>query len=159
MPKDKHNQLDDSLTLNIDLAPTILAAAGIEPDPGMQGRDIADIYLPPIQERAKDDNDGGDARAKAAVETDPWRHEFFYEFPSQSDKIMPSNSALVQHGYKYIYWPRYKFEQFFNLTADPLEQDDVINKTEYKSLIDEFRTRHDQYKKEVGKAYTKSGKK
>ena len=48
MPLSKRNTLEDSFTLNIDLATTILGAAGITtPHPEMQGRDIADLYLPP----------------------------------------------------------------------------------------------------------------
>ena len=45
MPKEKHNTLDGSLTLNIDLNPTILGAAGIKPPDAVQGQNIADLYL------------------------------------------------------------------------------------------------------------------
>jgi arylsulfatase A-like enzyme len=37
MPASKHGRTDDSVTLNIDLAPTFLAAAGINAPAGMQG--------------------------------------------------------------------------------------------------------------------------
>ena len=45
MPKDRRGSTRDDFTLNVDLAPTMLAAAGIAPPPTMQGRDIAPLYL------------------------------------------------------------------------------------------------------------------
>ena len=36
---------NDAFTLNIDLAPTILAAAGIETPEKMMGRDMSPLYL------------------------------------------------------------------------------------------------------------------
>lgn len=149
MPQHFRGRLDDSLTLNVDLAPTILGAAGIEPPPRMQGRDFSEIYLPPLKERNNNDSNDSKKVQEPAVAKDPWRTEFFYEFPSMNDKILPSNSAVVRHDLKYIYWPRYKFEQFFNETADPLEENDVINMTEYADVIEGFRQRHAKYKKEV----------
>ncbi len=41
----KHGETNDDFTLNVDLAPTILATAGISPLPKMQGHDIAPLYL------------------------------------------------------------------------------------------------------------------
>ena len=42
---EKQGTTDDSFTLNINLAETILGAANISPPKIMQGRDIADLYL------------------------------------------------------------------------------------------------------------------
>jgi arylsulfatase len=58
MPESLHGTTDDSFTLNVDLAPTILGAAKLQPPRVMQGRDISDIYLRP--------------------DSPPWRQEFFY---------------------------------------------------------------------------------
>ncbi|KAL3935932.1 MAG: hypothetical protein SGARI_002766, partial [Bacillariaceae sp.] len=71
MPSDRINTINDDLTLNIDLASTVLGAAGIEPPPSMQGRNMADLYL----SHSKDDS-----------EQKPWRKEFFYEFPLKQGK-------------------------------------------------------------------------
>ena len=46
MPKEKRGTVDDSFTLNVDLAETILGAAGLPPHERMQGRDMSDLYLP-----------------------------------------------------------------------------------------------------------------
>jgi arylsulfatase len=151
MPEDQRNKLRDELTLNIDLAPTVLGAAGIEVPSTMQGRDFAELYLPANEDEEQQQEGSSKKNQKTTTIADlkPWRTEFYYEFPSASDRIMPSNSAVVRHDIKYIYWPRYKFEQLFNLTEDALEQDDVVNKTEYASILKELRVKHEKYKKEV----------
>eukprot|EP00978_Attheya_sp_CCMP212_P024849 scaffold78745_cov41-Attheya_sp.AAC.1 len=59
------------LTLNIDLAPTILSAAGIEVPEFMQGRDISDLYL-------HTNNTGGGGEGVSP----PWRTDFLYEHQS-----------------------------------------------------------------------------
>ena len=110
MPVERHNTLDDSFTLNIDLATTIVKAAGLKKSSVMQGRDISDLYLKP--ETMK-----------------PWREEFFYEFKVGNTKSMPANTALVRKKFKYIHWTRYKYEQLFDLETDPLEMNDVVNET------------------------------
>eukprot|EP00545_Synedropsis_sp_CCMP1620_P005257 CAMPEP_0119006488 /NCGR_PEP_ID=MMETSP1176-20130426/2318_1 /TAXON_ID=265551 /ORGANISM="Synedropsis recta cf, Strain CCMP1620" /LENGTH=458 /DNA_ID=CAMNT_0006958401 /DNA_START=75 /DNA_END=1448 /DNA_ORIENTATION=+ len=80
MPKDKVGTVNDDFTLNIDLASTILAAAGVKQPDVMQGRNIADLYLT----------------------SDPkWRNEFFYEHPVHlSSRIIPASTALVRKNYK-----------------------------------------------------------
>ena len=72
MPKEKVGTLDDSFTLNIDLAETILGAAGIKPPDVMQGRDISDLYLRT--------NEKNDYHNSASVHKEPWRKDFFYDF-------------------------------------------------------------------------------
>jgi arylsulfatase A-like enzyme len=45
MSPEKKGTINKEFTLNIDLAPTILSAAGIEASDFMQGRDISELYL------------------------------------------------------------------------------------------------------------------
>jgi arylsulfatase A-like enzyme len=123
MPEEKQNTLDDSFTLNIDLARTIIGAAGLRPDSGMQGRDMSELYIE--QEGKK-----------------PWRSEFFYEYKLDNGNAIPMSTALVRKDYKYIHWPQFKYEQLFHLATDPLEQKDIVNVTEYASLLEEMRVRH-----------------
>lgn len=132
MPKKKHGSTNDEFALNIDLAPTMLGAARILPSDVMQGRDISDLYL---ERKPKE-----------------WRQEYFYEFPginhpaTQIDSCLPSNTALVRKGMKFIQWTAHSVEQLFNLTGDPLEMNDVVNRPEYKEVLGEMRTRHDELK-------------
>ena len=122
MPADKANTLNDALTLNVDLAPTILGAAGVQVPPQWQGRDIADLYL------------------KEPLDPSPWRQEFFYEFPVA--RLTLKSSAVVRHDIKYIYWGKYKYEELFNLTEDPMEQKNVWSDPKYATILEELRARH-----------------
>ena len=126
MPKDKIGSINDDFTLNIDLASTILGAAGVSQPGVMQGRDISDLYL----------------------KSDPkWRDEFFYEHPVHLEtSVIPASTALVRKKYKFMTWPDYKMEQLFDLDADPLELQDLINSTALLGVVTEMRTRHNLLK-------------
>ena len=77
MPTNLHGTTNDEFTLNVDLAPTILGAAGLKPPAVMQGRDISDLYLRP--------------------DSPPWRTEFFYEHPVHLHKdVIPASTGLVR---------------------------------------------------------------
>lgn len=119
MPVEERGTTNDALTLNVDLAPTILAAAGIAAPPGMQGCDLAPLYL--------------------RKET-PWRTEFFYEHPTITNiNRIPSSEALVRKDIKYIVWPDFGREQLFDLAKDPQETADVIADPEYAGRLAELR--------------------
>jgi arylsulfatase A-like enzyme len=122
MPAAARGTTNDKLTLNVDLAPTILAFTGIKAPDTMQGRDIAPLYL---------------------SETKPtWRTEFFYEhatLPGKAD--IPGSKALVRKDWKYFYWPDANLEQLFHLTADPFEENDLASDPAQKDRLVEMRTR------------------
>jgi len=126
MPVDKAGMVNEDLTLNLDLAPTILSAAGIQPPPEMMGRDMANLYL---QEDAN------------------WRTEFFYEHPMHTHKTyIPASEALVRKDYKYFFWPDFQLEQLFDLKNDPYEERDIINETEYATILNDMRNRFTELK-------------
>ena len=154
MPQSKHNTLDGSLTLNIDLHPTILGAAGITPPLEVQGRNIADLYLSPSNNDSSNDNNNEQSTPLTTTSPDkisggPWRDEFFYEFPIDMGKTMPMSTAVVRKDLKYIYWPQFKYEQLFNLTDDPLELMDVFHDDRYTTVLAELRERHAQMIEQV----------
>jgi arylsulfatase A-like enzyme len=147
MPKSKHGTRNDEFTLSVDLAPTILAAAKI-PVPGfMQGRDIADLYLP--------------TRNQDPVK---WRQDFFYEY-NRGDPItakghkgtnwIDASFALITKEWKYIYWPEHKYEQIFHRSVDPYEMTDVLNPLNASNIFrageiySDLRTRYKVLKKWV----------
>ena len=114
---------DDHLVLNVDLAPTILAAAGIPAPATMQGRDLAPLHL------------------ESSAPTD-WRTEFFYEHPTIKDtSFIPSSQALVRPAEKYLFWPDFDHEQLFDLAADPYELDDLAADPSRSSKLIELRQR------------------
>ncbi len=143
MPKDKVGTLDDSFTLNVDLAETILGAAGVKPNELMQGRDISDLYMPNNKKDKYHDS--------FSVKSQPWREDFFYEFPYDDERSIPSSTALIRKKWKYINWPRKEREQLFNLEEDPLEVDDLYNRTDAKtvSFLQLLRKRHDKLRQKL----------
>ena len=127
MDKTKRGGTDDAYALNVDLAPTILAAAGMKAPPTMQGRDIAPLYL--------------------AANRPGWRTEFFYEHAIIKDKnFIPASEALVRKDWKYLVWPDFGTEQLFNLTSDPIEENDLAADPAQKDRLAEMRGRFAELK-------------
>ena len=144
MPKEKIGTTDESLTLNVDLAETILGAAGLQPHPTMQGRDISDLYL------------------SKQYEAEEWRNDFLYEFDLGGTDIERS-SALVSKKYKYVRLNDAIFEsipdeniieELFDLDADPLELDNLLKqnidkKFPNEDIIGEMRKRMKSLKDKI----------
>ena len=139
--------LSDAMTLNVDLAETILGAAGIKPDPSMQGRDISDIYLPKL-----------DKRGVPLLERNPWRKDFFYEFlVPEEENLIPPSTAVVGKEWKYIRWndknpndrDKAVSEQLFHLVSDPLELNDLSKNETYSTILGQLRYRFVQLSNEV----------
>jgi arylsulfatase len=129
MNKDTRGMTDDHFTLNVDLAPTILAFTGIEAPKTMQGKDMSRLYI-------------GHENKKIA-----WREEFFYEHAQLNNKdFIPASEALVRKGWKYFYWPAFETEQLFNIVEDPREENDLAKDPKYADKIAEMRVRFKELK-------------
>ena len=103
------------------------AAAGMKAPPTMQGRDIAPLYL--------------------AANRPGWRTEFFYEHAIIKDKnFIPASEALVRKDWKYLVWPDFGTEQLFNLTSDPIEENDLAVDPAQKDRLAEMRRRFAELK-------------
>jgi arylsulfatase A-like enzyme len=127
MPAEKRGGTNDDFTLNVDLAPTILAATGIKAPATMQGRDIAPLYL--------------------AAEKPAWRDGFFYEHAViKNVDFIPASEALVTKNWKYFYWPDFKLEQLFHVEADPFEENDLARESAHAARLAEMRTRFAELK-------------
>lgn len=126
-PQSAHGITDDALALNVDLAPTILAAAGIPAPVTMQGADLAPLYCSPTRPE--------------------WRSEFFYEHATiQNIHFIPSSEALVRKDWKYFFWPDFKTEQLFHLETDPQEEGDLAGDPSQQKRLAEMRTRFNELK-------------
>jgi arylsulfatase A-like enzyme len=133
MPARKRGTTDDALTLNVDLAPTILGAAGVAPPAGMQGRDLSPLYL-----------------SSSSAPRTPWRTEFLYEHPTIRDKdFIPASEALVTRDWKFIAWPEFGVEQLFDLRNDPLEERDAVGDPANRARVEEMRARLDTMRREA----------
>ena len=103
---------NSELTLNIDLAPTLLSAANIPVPSVMQGRDMATMYM--------------STESMAQEGRQNWRKEFLYEFHDDNPTI-PNSIALVGHKFKYIFWDEHNYTQYFDLSSDPYEEYDLYH--------------------------------
>jgi len=118
----KRGTTNDALALNVDLAPTILAATGIAAPSTMQGADLAPLYL--------------------AKENPEWRTEYFYEHAIIRNKdFIPASEALVRKDWKYFFWPDFGLEQLFNVEADPFEETDLAKDPAQAARLKEMRDR------------------
>ncbi|MCU0797397.1 MAG: sulfatase [Akkermansiaceae bacterium] len=130
LPGEKRGGTRDPFALNVDIAPTILAAAGIDAPERMQGSDLSPHYL-------RDDPPA-------------WRSEFFYEHAVfKNASFIPASEALVRKDWKYFYWPNHKLEQLFHLAEDPFEETDLAPDPAHKATLREMRERFQQLKAEA----------
>ena len=127
MPAAQRGQTNDDLTLNVDLAPTFLAAAGIAAPARMQGRDLPSLYL--------------------ASNAPAWRTEFFYEHATiKNIHFIPSSEALVRKDVKYLYWPDFQHEELFDLTADRAETHNLAAAPNQATTLASLRSRFAELK-------------
>ena len=123
----KAGKTNDDFVLNVDVAPTILAALGFKKPENMQGRNFAPLYL------------GGEQK--------PWRKEFFYEHATlRNANFIPASEALVRKDFKYFYWPEQKVEQLFDIKNDPREENDLVTSPEHQERLKEMRKRFAELK-------------
>jgi len=114
-----HPRVNDNLTLQIDIAPTVLAAAGVESDTTMQGRSLQPLLTGTVAQ---------------------WRDSFLIEY--QPDErpfswlLDMSYVAVRQRNLKLIHWLRYPQEaELYDLANDPYEQHNVIDASAYAARL------------------------
>jgi arylsulfatase A-like enzyme len=127
LPRERRGLVTQALGLNIDVAPTVVAAAGLAVSPRMQGIDLARVYL----------SDEAGAR----------RDEFFYEHPTitSRDRI-PTSMAVVGRDWKYVSWPEFNYEQLFDLGNDPGEIVNLAADPAARARLSEYRGRLDAWR-------------
>ena len=52
---------------------------------------------------------------------------------------IPPSEAPVRKDWKYMYWLEAKYEQLFNRTADPREENDLARDAQHAAKLDELR--------------------
>lgn len=130
MSGDKRGTTNDDFVLNIDLAPTILNFTGNKPPQRMQGEDFAPLYL--------------------AAEKPKWRDEFYYEHPTIRNKdFIPASEAVVRKDRKFCYWPEFEFEEYFDLSADPLEERNGVQEEKYAADVEVLRGKLKEWRERV----------
>jgi arylsulfatase A-like enzyme len=124
-PASVRGKTNDEFVLNVDLAPMLLAAAGVPAPEAMQGRDFSPLYL-----------------ASGQPAQPAWRDEFFYEHATiRNTDFIPSSQALVRKDVKYIWWPDFKHEELFDLRHDPHETHNLAADPAQRAVLEELRER------------------
>ncbi|MBP2830653.1 sulfatase [Aquimarina sp. U1-2] len=124
----------DKKVLNIDIAPTILSMAHVTTPITMQGKDLTKLIENPEIE---------------------WRDAFFYEHLWQSSEhyYIPSTEGLVWKDKKYMKYfmnqntDEIIFEELYDLSKDPNETNNLIDKSEYKPLEKKVKEKYTAVKK------------
>ena len=111
----------DSLIQNIDVAPTILHAAGIEKPDHMQGMSLIPLLQGKIQ---------------------TWRDKIFYEYYWEFDfPQTPTMHGVRTNRYKLIrYHGVWDTNELYDLQEDPHEMNNLIASPEHQALIEELTT-------------------
>ena len=109
------------MVANIDIAPTILEAAGLKAPAHMDGRS----FLPLAQRKPI-----------------PWRDALLYEYYWERNfPQTPTMHAVRGDRYKYIrYQGLWDIDEFYDLQVDPQETRNLIRSTQHQQLINQFNT-------------------
>jgi arylsulfatase A-like enzyme len=109
------------MALNIDMAPTLLEAAGIKPHASMQGRSLAPLLN---------------------GENPAWRKEWFYEHTFTNGWI-PSTEGVRTENRKYTRYISTEplFEELFDLDKDPREERNLAGEPAHRTQLDALRAR------------------
>lgn len=131
-------QVATGMTLNVDIAPTLLTAAGVEVPKTMHGRSLLQLVTP--SDKSK-----------------PWRDAWYYEyheFPDVSHNVVKHRGVRTEQ-YKFIHYyePPFKFAQeyeLYDLKADPEERVNLVNRPKFKATVDEMKAKLEKLREELG---------
>ena len=113
-----HRVVEDEV-LNIDIAPTIFGFAGLRQPQSWQGVNLA-----------------GYTKAASPAKS---RVDFLCEHLWKVD-IIPSSEGFRTKKWKYFrYREDLKHEELYDLSKDPLEKNNLVNETKYKSVLMDMR--------------------
>lgn len=115
------------MALNIDIAPTILAMAGVHIPKTMQGKSLT-----------------GFVTGKT-----PERKEFFYEHHYEKAPQLPQSEGLVTPTFKYLKYIEYGYEELYHTSKDPHEKRNLASDKRYKRQLASLRLKYLLWKKAV----------
>jgi arylsulfatase A-like enzyme len=126
LPAAARGKRRSEMTLNIDLAPTLLRLAGVPVPPVMQGRDL----LPLVR-----------------GERTSWRGEWFYEHMFTARGRIPPSEGIRTSRWKY---GRYldiepRFEELYDLERDPRETRNLAREESSRPRLEKMRARREAW--------------
>jgi len=110
------------LVQNIDIAPTVLEAAGAQPPTHMAGRSILPLL---------------------AGKKTPWRSEVFYEYYWEANfPQTPTTFGVRTDRYKLIHYHGvWDTDELYDVLNDPDERNNLIDRPEHRTLVADLRKR------------------
>ena len=113
------------MTLNIDVCPTILSAAGLEAPACTNGRDLMPL---------------------ARGESPAWRREWFYEHLFEHPGV-PKSEGVHAGDWKYFVFPEADppHEEMYHLAVDPRETVDLAGSAEHAGTLAQLRARRETW--------------
>ena len=118
----KAGTIRDELTLNIDVAPTLLELAGVPSQIAPEGRSLVPLLKAPRSE---------------------WRESFLIEY--YSDKVFP---RMYKMGYKAVRTERWKYihyleldgmDELYDLKTDPYEMRNIIKRRDAAKILEHMK--------------------
>src|SRR5262249_54769221 len=112
---------DSHLVLNIDLAPTLAAFAGVAPTSPVDGLSFAPFL------------DG----------TAAWRSDFLFEWWNFTDGGLPTYAGVRGERFKYMRYENVSPFELYDLAADPLELENLAGDAGSEPIVAELEGRLD----------------
>lgn len=127
--KIKPGSVSKSMVLNLDFAPTMLAAAGVNVPADMQGRS----FLPLLEGRTPAN----------------WRRAMYYRYYHPGHHNVAAHYGIRTDRYKLIYFNKLNQWELYDLQKDPLEMKNVYNDASYRKILEQLKKELYRLKKEV----------
>jgi arylsulfatase A-like enzyme len=125
----KPSSVNTNMILNVDFAPTFLAAAGLPTPPDMQGRS----FLPLLEgKRVKD-----------------WRTSMYYRYYHPGDHNVAAHYGIRTERYKLIYYNKLDQWELFDLKSDPREIKNVYADPGHREIVKRLKDELYRLKKQL----------
>ncbi|GAB3918111.1 sulfatase family protein [Larkinella terrae] len=115
LPASKRGTRSNRMALNIDIAPTLLAFAGVDAPKTMQGTDLM----------------------KTAD-----RSDFFYEHTFMGSPRLPKVEGVVTQDFKYMKFIEHGYEELYSVKSDPHETKNLASDPTYAQQLNQLRSRY-----------------
>jgi arylsulfatase A-like enzyme len=119
LPEEARGRARPEMALNIDIAPTLLELAGLEPSASMQGESLVPLVR---------------------GEGPEWRTDFFYEHLFEHPRL-PKMEGVRTEEWKYIRYvdERPVIEELYDLGRDPQELENLAGRKEWEPVLTRLR--------------------